>query len=133
MTSANSEVGPFVADATCVASPGSSLREVASAIATSDQTLCLIVDDGDVAGVLSEGDIVRALHDGADLDQVWAADVMTTNLVTISARSSIRDAIESMLSAHTHQVLVLDDDIVPGLLSLTDTVEALTRSREWAR
>lgn len=133
MTSIDSEVGPFVADASCVAGPRATLREVARAIASSDQTLCLIIDDGDVVGVLSEGDIVRALAEGADLDQVWAADVMTTALVTISARSSLREAVDTMLAAQTHQVLVLDDDVVPGLLSLTDTVEALTAAREWSR
>ncbi len=133
MTTLDTEVGPYVADATCVIQTSSTLREVADAITTSDQTLAVVITDGVVAGVVSEGDVVRALHDGADLDQVWAADVMTTNLITISARSSLRDAIDTMLGARTHQVLVLDDEIVPGLLSLAEAMTAVTASKEWAR
>ncbi len=133
MTTLDTEVGPFVADATCVVQKASTLREVASAIAVSDQTLALIITDGVVAGVISEGDVVQALHDGADLDQVWAADVMTTDLVTISARSSLRGAIDTLLGARTHQVLVLDGEIVPGLLSLAEAMTAVTASKEWAR
>lgn len=131
MTSLDTSIEGFVSDASCVVTQRSSLRDVADALGSSAETLALVVHEGAVVGVVSEGDIVHAIHDGADLDEVWAADVMTTELVAVSTKASLRDAITTMLDAGTHQVLVLDSDVVPGLVSLSDAVSAVTDTRLW--
>ena len=47
--------------------------------------IVVVMDGGSVAGVISERDVVWALAQGADPDEIWAGDVMTRDLVTVAA------------------------------------------------
>ena len=62
------------------APPDTRLREVAVILRDKDVE-ALLVRDAEGFGILSERDVVCALTDGADPDEVWAADVMTREVL----------------------------------------------------
>jgi len=62
--------------------------------------LVVVMNDGAVAGVISERDVVWALAQGADPDEIWAGDVMTRDLMTVEPSTSIHDAAVVMRDQH---------------------------------
>lgn len=107
---------------TCVVSPTTTLHRVVDALVATGQALALVVDDGSVVGVVSEGDIVRAIHDDAELDLVWAADVMTKDPVVIDAHTAAWDVLEMMLDEKIRHVIV-ELDSGPGIVGFPSVVE----------
>ncbi len=66
-------------------------------------TALVIVDDEEARrplGLVTEADIVRAVADGKDVNDVRIRDLMTTRPTVITAATSVRDAAESMLAGH---------------------------------
>ena len=57
------------------------LRSLAAVLAELDIGVALVARPDRSVGIVSERDVVRALADGADPDEVWAADVMIDDLV----------------------------------------------------
>lgn len=101
----------------------SSLRVVVAHLIEAGIGFIVVDDDGSVAGVVSEHDIIRAIHDGADLDEVWAADVMSTDLVTATPHESIVEVARRMAANRVRHVLVFGDE--GGVVSIRDVIEAL--------
>lgn len=86
--------------------------------------IVVVMDGGSVAGVISERDVVWALAQGADADEIWAGDVMTRDLVTVEASATIPQAAAAMRDQHVRHLLVLDGPS-PGVVSLRDVIEYL--------
>ena len=78
---------------------------------------------GSVAGVVSEHDVVRAMHDGADIDEVWAADIMSTDLVVADGDESLAEAARRMVDNRIRHLLIFGDQ--GGVVSIRDVLEAL--------
>jgi CBS domain-containing protein len=81
-------------------------------------------DDG-TAAIVSERDITRALGDGADPDMVWAADIMSEELVEADGQDSILQVAFRMLDEDIRHVVILEDDEVVGLVSARDVFRVL--------
>ena len=88
------------------------------------------LESGSVAGVVGEHDVVRAIHDGADIDEIWAADIMSTDLVTADAAESVDDVARLMVDNRVRHVLVLGDE--GGVVSIRDVLDAMVRPPETA-
>ena len=90
-------------------SADATLRDAVAAIESSRRLIAAVVgSDGQLLGILSDGDIRRALLAGKELDAP-AADAMTRSPIT--ALASLRDdeLVELMLSRGTAAVPVVDD------------------------
>lgn len=119
----NKEVIEQVAEsALCVVTPESTLHEVVDELVMAEQALALVMTGDQVHGVVSEGDIVRAIHDGADLDEVWAADVMTKETVFVDPQTAAWDVLELMLDRHIRHVVV-ERESGPGLVGFPAVVD----------
>lgn len=88
----------------------SSLRAVAGVLASEDIGAVVIERPDGAAGILTERDIVRAVADGADLDEERAADRMTFDLDTVTPSTDLRTIASRMLRGGMRHVLVLDGD-----------------------
>lgn len=119
----STEIVAQVADlSVCTVQSSTTLSNVVNAMVTAERSLALVVKDGVVHGVVSEGDIVRAIHDGADLDLVWAADIMTADPVIIDPNTAAWDVLELMLDAHIRHVIV-DREGGPSVIGFFDVVD----------
>ena len=97
----------------------------AVALMAKNQIGAVLVKDasGGIAGILSERDVVRSLHElgGGVLDKP-VAELMTTDVVTCAAGDPIA-GIMAMMTAHRFRHLpVIDDDKLVGMISIGDVV-----------
>jgi arabinose-5-phosphate isomerase len=106
----------------CIVSPEASLSKVVEQMVLSERPLALVMNRDSLKGVVSEGDIVRSIHDGADLDTVWAADIMTADLVEVDERTAAWDVLELMLDEHIRHVIVQREG-GPGLVGFFSVVD----------
>lgn len=86
----------------------------------------LVLAQGQLAGILSERDIVRALADHAahTLDMT-AAELMTANLTTGTPDTTVQQAMELMTEGHFRHLPILENGALTGLVSIGDVVKAM--------
>jgi len=102
------------------------LRSLAVVLAELDIGVALIARPDGSAGIVSERDVIRALADGADLDEVWAADVMIDDLVLTEPEESILDVAERMSTEAVRHVTVVNRGTIIGVVSARDVLPVLT-------
>ena len=76
------------------------------------------------AGVVSERDVVAALADGADPDEIWAEDVMTEDLASVTLDESVHAAARRMLDNEIRHLPVYDGEALVGVVSMRDALDA---------
>jgi CBS domain-containing protein len=106
--------------------PTATVRDAAVTIVDQSVGMLVIRTTADVAGVLSERDIVRAVAENVDLDTVPVSEIASTNLVWIDGHDNIGDAAEEMMKDYVRHVLVRDDNGLVGVLSMRDVLSAYT-------
>lgn len=107
--------------------PADSLKQVV--IAMSKRALgaaCVIDADGLFAGLITEGDVRRALEIHDDIRTLCASDVMTTAPVSVGAEALVHDALRLMEDRPSQiSVLpVLDGALCLGLIRLHDIYQS---------
>jgi CBS domain-containing protein len=103
----------------------SPLRHVAEQMSDAGVGAVLVVRAGAAAGILSERDVVRALADGADPDEVWAADVMTTPILWVAPDDSISSVAELMELGGVRHAPVREGGRAIGMISVRDVLDVL--------
>jgi predicted transcriptional regulator len=106
--------------------PTEPVRAAAAAVVEQSVGMLVVGTTDDVIGVVSERDIVRAVAEGLDLDQVTVADIASRQLVWLDADDNIGDAAEEMMEDYVRHVLVRDEDGLVGVLSMRDVLSAFT-------
>jgi len=90
---------------------------------------CVVDTDGRLLGLITDGDLRRALEENEDIRNVRAGDVMTANPITIGPGATLREALQTM-EDRPSQISVLpvvsgqSDDKCTGLLRLHDLYQA---------
>jgi predicted transcriptional regulator len=102
-----------------------SLRSLAVVLTELDVGVALVHRPDGSAGVVSERDVSRAVAEGADPDEVWAADVMTRDLVLAEPEESILDVAERMSAESVRHVAVVDHGVIVGVVSARDLLPVL--------
>ena len=88
----------------------------------------VVLDDNEgkqPIGLITEADIVDAVADGKDVNDVRIRDLMTSNLTFCTPRTSIRDAAESMIGGRFRHLPVMDDAELVGMVDIGDVSRAL--------
>lgn len=99
------------------------LRTVVDHLIDGGVSLVVVDDSGSVAGVVSEHDVLEAIHDGADIDEIWAADIMSTDVTAAEPDQTIAEAARVMLDNRLRHLLIIGDE--GGVVSIRDVLEAL--------
>ena len=84
----------------------------------------VLTDGGEVAGILSERDIVRNL--GADASALLrrpVREIMTTKVVTCSAGTTVSDLMEQMTRFRIRHIPIVEDGQLTGIVSIGDVVK----------
>ena len=102
------------------------LRSLASVLSELDIGAALVAQPDGSAGIVSERDLVRALAAGADADEVWAADVMTEDLVLAEPEEPIIEIAERMASESVRHVAVVERGTIVGVVSARDALAVLS-------
>ncbi len=82
-------------------------------------------DDGKLAGIISERDIVRALNEhGSGVQDMGVSDLMTRSVITCTPENSIEEVMELMTSHQIRHLPVVEDDALVGVVSILDVVRS---------
>lgn len=109
------------------AEPTETLRQVAEKLWTDEIGVVVVCDPhGRPSGLISERDIVAALAQGADPDEVTADKAMTPYVVSLRADDQLFDAAGQMLDRGIRHLPVLDESgSVVGMVSVRDLLRPL--------
>jgi predicted transcriptional regulator len=102
------------------------LRSVAAVLAELDIGVALVRQPDGAIGVVSERDVLHALADGADPEEVWAADVEGREVVFADPDETILAVAELMASECVRHVVVAAQGMIVGVASARDVLPMLT-------
>jgi CBS domain-containing protein len=113
-------------------SPASTLMEVATLI-SSRRIGAVVVMSGErrLEGIVSERDVVKAIAARGDAAlRLTAADVMTTDVITATPRTTINEAMEMMDAGYFRHLPVMEGGEMIGIISVRDAVRSHIQSQE---
>ena len=114
-------VGRLMSSPPLTVGPELSLREAAESIRERGVGSLVVADDGDLAGILTRTDFVRAAAEGRDPSTTTVAEFATDLVETTTANTSVVNAADAMVDRGVHHLPVVDpDEGVVGIVTSTD-------------
>jgi CBS domain-containing protein len=120
------QVSDVMTPATVTDVRGDSLRAAAARM-WRQQTGSLLVteEDGRLAGIITERDVLRAVALGADPDKSSVDDVMTAEVFTVPPDTQVQDAARLMAARWIRHLPVVDGEELLGVVSMRDMTGVL--------
>jgi signal-transduction protein with cAMP-binding, CBS, and nucleotidyltransferase domain len=88
-----------------------------------------VIEDGELVGIVTERDLLRAASDGISPRNVIVRDYMTYDPVTVSVDEDVIDAAAVMTAVGARHLPVVDGDEVVGMLSIRDLLPVISNGR----
>lgn len=120
--------------------PDTSLEELARTMFDESVGSVVVAEDGQLRGIVTDRDLTVELFaedtdlnvfDGeTNLSTVTAADVMTTDPLTVGPDDDIPAVLEAMTDAIARRIPVVEGDEVVGIVTLDDLVVRLADEHE---
>jgi CBS domain-containing protein len=101
-----------------------SIMEIAERMVDRNVGAVLVLDDGRLAGILTERDVLRAVARGLS-DTTRVADCMTAHPETIGPDDTTEHAAVLMLHGGFRHLPVVEGDSLVGVISIRDLVPLL--------
>lgn len=84
-----------------------------------------VMQEGRIAGIFSERDVVyRVADSGGDCLGQSVGEVMTSPAITVTAQTSVDDALALMTKRRIRHLPVMDGDAMCGFISIGDLVKS---------
>lgn len=103
--------------------PGSSIREIIYEISSKRLGATAVIDNGQLQGIITDGDIRRMLEKNESPAQLKASDILTVNPKSIEETELAANALEMMREYDITQLVVTKDGRYTGMLHLHDLVK----------
>ncbi len=84
-----------------------------------------VVDDSKVVGVVTEFDLLKAVHGGKDLQHIFADDIMTKEPICVEEETSVEEIIKLMTERNIIRVPVVRKEKLVGVISRCDILNCL--------
>jgi CBS domain-containing protein len=101
------------------------LRSISAVLSAAEIGAAIVRRNGDLVGIVSERDVVRALAGDADPDTVWSADIMSEVLLSVEGDDAILRVAFRMIEEGIRHLAVSRDGHVVGLVSSRDVFAVL--------
>ncbi len=108
-----------------------SVYEALQLMAEKDLGALVILEDGQLAGIISERDYARKvilLDRGSRETRV--DEIMTRDVITVSPRDSVAECMELMTEHHVRHLPVIDEGTLGGIVSIGDVVKGVIGEQE---
>jgi CBS domain-containing protein len=101
-------------------------------LATHNVGAMVVVDEtGTLAGIVSERDVVRRLHErGSELLTAPVEEIMTARVVTCAPDDSVEDLAAVMTDRRIRHMPVVEDGRLIGIVSIGDVVKSRIQQLE---
>jgi CBS domain-containing protein len=113
---------------------GSTVAELVGMLDEHNIGAVVVVDDGQVVGIVSERDVVRKLAEvGATVLEQTVADLMSTELVSSGPNDAVDDIAALLTERRIRHLPVLSDGELVGIVTIGDVVAARIHELERTR
>jgi len=90
----------------------------------------LVIDDGVLAGIVSQGDCaIKVLLPNNNPKQVAVSKIMTTKPLTVTPLNSLEECMAIMVHKHIRHLPVLHESKVVGVISVGDLVKSIIENQ----
>jgi CBS domain-containing protein len=97
------------------------VKDAAVVMRDSDIGDVIVIEDGQVSGILTDRDIVvRAVAEGRDADSTPVSDICTTGIQAMEPDASVDDALRMMREEDIRRLPVVKNGRPVGIISLGD-------------
>ncbi len=110
--------------------PGKTLREAAEKMVDNRIGSLIVVKGSELAGLITETDIMKALAEGGDPSKSKISEIMTTNLYLVSPNDELEDAVALMQEKKIKRLPVISGSQLAGIVTATDICAAEPRMME---
>jgi CBS domain-containing protein len=112
--------------------PKTTVEEIASIISSRRIGAVVVLDDdGELCGIVSERDVVKALANaGVGVHEMIADEIMTRAVTTATPKTTIEEAMEIMDHGYFRHLPVVDGGKLVGIISIRDVVKARIKLHE---
>lgn len=117
-------VGDVMQTTLVTAEPSSTVAEAATIMGERHVGSTLVMEDGNLVGIFTERDIVRALSQDFDAPGHPISHWMTKNPRTVATDSTVEDALEIMFAGGFRHLPVARGDQILGMVSMRDLSRA---------
>jgi arabinose-5-phosphate isomerase len=101
--------------------PADHAAHVVQTISAGRMGVAVVCDGSDVAGIITDGDLRRAIEQHRrEFSELCASDMMTANPVCIDREASLQDAVDLMTERSITSLVVSEQGRLTGLVHLFD-------------
>ena len=112
--------------------PDQTVREAVEKMEDISAGTSVVMDGGEVVGIVSERDVFRkVLLQGKKMADVKVAEIMSTNLTTITPETSLETCMKLMTEKRIRHLPVLRDRQLCGIVSIGDVVKYLIVEKDF--
>ena len=104
---------------------GETLGTAAKRLAEEEIGALVVFEPGGLVGVLSERDLVRAIADASDLEEIRVCEYMTDAPILIDQEAPVEEAATKMNEAAVRHLVVTENSDVCGVVSIRDVLVSL--------
>jgi CBS domain-containing protein len=119
------QVRELTSHATVTVGPGHTLRDAARIMAEHKVGSAVIRDAEELAGIVTERDVLRAVAESTDLDTTEVGSFMTREVITASPDWDVAEAARAMITHRVRHLVVYEGGQLLGVLSVRDVLPAL--------
>lgn len=101
-------------------SPETAVDDTAQTMREQQVGSLIVVDDGDVVGVVTDRDIGLGVWEQEDPTETVTADIMTEDPVTVETDSGVYDALQAARAANVRRLPVVENGELAGIVTLDD-------------
>ena len=106
--------------------PATTLRRAAKVMTDRGVGCAVVVENERVAGIVTERDVLRAIAEDGNMDELTVNAVMTRDVISGSPGWELLKAVETMNEGGFRHLLVMEMDDPVGIVSLRDLMSAMT-------
>lgn len=100
-------------------SPDTTIADAARRMVTRETGAAVVIEDGNLVGVISERDLMRTIPDACS-PETPVSERMSGHVMTASPRTSVPEAMAIMIEGHFRHLPVVEDGRVLGIVSMRD-------------
>lgn len=112
------KVEQFVSQTKPEVTENANIREIIISISASKHGITVVVENGEILGVITDGDLRRMLLDQDDVSKVTAKSIMSKNPKSIDKLALAKEAMSVLKTNNIGQLIVTDSGKYLGIIDL---------------
>ncbi len=112
--------------------PDASVFQALRQMAEHDVGALIVVERGDVVGILSERDYARkVILRGEKSTHLDVGRIMSTRIAVVTREATVEGCMQIMTEQRVRHLPVIDDGMLCGIVSIGDVVKAVIKDQEF--